>query len=56
VSFLIEPRVRSSAVSFVITGLQREKEFSYEIRLAEPKATYSPDYLAPFIITAKHQG
>jgi hypothetical protein len=56
VSFLIEPRVRSSAVNFVISGLQRDKEFSYEIRFGEPPTSYDLDYLAPFLITAKHHG
>lgn len=53
---MIEPRVRSSAVNFVISGLQKDREFSYEVRIGEPTMSYSPDYLAPFLITAKHHG
>lgn len=52
--FLVEPKVSSAAIHFVLTDLKKEEPVSYFVALSEPTVTYSPQDMAPIAVTAIH--
>ncbi|KAI6232244.1 A2M domain-containing protein [Aphelenchoides besseyi] len=53
VKTVISPRVGAASVNFVVSDLQKDREMVYEVRMSEPKSSYTLDNLAPFVITVR---
>ncbi|KAH7699974.1 Protein F13D2.1 a, partial [Aphelenchoides avenae] len=52
--FLVEPRISSTAVHFVLTNLMHNHGAKYVVVVKEPTTSYSPENLAPVAIIAKY--